>query len=87
MSAARKVRWAQLRVGFMAIVAMAIAASLIFLLTSQKPLWQSYVPIYTYMDDSAALARGSPVRLNGILIGSVERVEFPDPTLSDAPCA
>jgi len=76
MPAARKVRWAQLRVGFMAIVAMAIAAALIFLLTSQKPVWQSYVTIYTYMDDAASLAKGSPVRLNGIWIGNVESVDL-----------
>jgi phospholipid/cholesterol/gamma-HCH transport system substrate-binding protein len=60
----------------MAIASMAIAAVLIFLLTSQKPIWQSYVTLYTYMQDSAALAKGSPVRLNGILVGSVERVEL-----------
>lgn len=76
MPAAKKVRWAQLRVGFLAIVAMLIAAVLIFLLTSQKPVWQSYVTIYTYLGDSAELAKGSPVRLNGILIGSVETAEL-----------
>ncbi len=76
MPAARKVRWAQLRVGFMAIAAMAIAAVLIFLLTSQKPIWMSYVTIYTYMDDAASLTKGSPVRLNGILIGNVDGVEL-----------
>jgi len=60
----------------MATVAMIIAAALIFLLTNQKPIWESYSTIYTYMEDSSALARGSPLRLNGILIGSVERVEL-----------
>ena len=76
MPAPGKVRWAQLRVGVMATVAMIIAAALIFLLTNQKPIWESYSTLYTYMEDSSALARGSPLRLNGILIGSVERVEL-----------
>jgi phospholipid/cholesterol/gamma-HCH transport system substrate-binding protein len=76
MPAAKKVRWAQLRVGVMAIVSMVIAAVLIFLLSSQKPIWENYATIYTYMEDSAALAKGSPVRLNGILIGSVDRAEL-----------
>ncbi len=76
MPARAKVRWAQLRVGVMAIVAMGIAAVLIFLLTSQKPIWESYATIYTYMEDSSALAKGSPVRLNGILIGSVKTVDL-----------
>lgn len=76
MPAREKVRWAQLRVGIMAFVAMIIAAVLIFLLTGQKPLFATHSKLYTYMPDSAALAKGSPVRLNGILIGSVEAVEL-----------
>lgn len=60
----------------MAAVAMIILAVLIWLFTSQKPIWQSHAPVYTYMRDSAALAKGAPVRLNGILIGSVSGVEL-----------
>ncbi len=76
MPAAKKVRWAQLRVGVMATVAMIILAVLIWLFTSQKPIWQTHVPLYTYMRDSAALSKGAPVRLNGILVGSVSGVEL-----------
>jgi phospholipid/cholesterol/gamma-HCH transport system substrate-binding protein len=53
---------------------MAILAVLIFLLTQERPFWEHYATVYTYMDDSAALARGAPVRLNGILIGSVTHI-------------
>ncbi len=60
----------------MAIVAMIILAALIWLFTSQKPIWQSHTKIYTYMRDSAALAKGAPVRLNGILIGNVTGTEL-----------
>ncbi len=60
----------------MAIVAMAIAAVLVFLLTSQRPIWERYATVYTYMPDSAALAKGAPVRLNGILVGNVKKVEL-----------
>ncbi len=76
MPARGKVRWAQLRVGVMAVAAMSVAAALVFLLTSQEPLWKSDEILYTYMQDSAALAKGSPVRLNGILVGRVDRVEL-----------
>jgi phospholipid/cholesterol/gamma-HCH transport system substrate-binding protein len=55
----------------MAAVSMAILAVLIFLFTEEKPFWEHYVTIYTLMNDSASLAKGAPVRLNGILIGSV----------------
>jgi phospholipid/cholesterol/gamma-HCH transport system substrate-binding protein len=76
MAATSRVRWAQLRVGVTAIVAFIILGVLIWLLSSQKPFWQQYSTIYTYMRDSAALAKGAPVRLNGILIGSVDRVDL-----------
>src|ERR1700690_3941387 len=74
MPSQAKVRWAQLRVGVMAIVSMAILAVLVFLFTQDKPFWEHYATLYTFMDDSAALAKGAPVRLNGILIGSVTEI-------------
>jgi phospholipid/cholesterol/gamma-HCH transport system substrate-binding protein len=83
MPSTSRVRWAQLRVGVTATVAFVILGVLIWLLTSQKPIWQQYSTIYTYMRDSAALARGAPVRLNGILIGSVEQVDLSRSTNPD----
>ena len=76
MPAAHKVGWAQLRVGLMAVAALVITGILIFLLTGTKPIWSKDAVIYTYMDDSAALATGSPVRLNGILVGEVSGVSL-----------
>ena len=74
MPSAKKVRWAQLRVGVMAVGAMALLGILVFLLTGTKRLFVPKATIYTYMDDSAALAIGAPVRLNGIIIGNVVTV-------------
>src|SRR5262245_50749075 len=76
MPAARRVAWAQLRVGLMALVALAIAAALIFLLTGKKKIWTRNDPVYTYMDDAVGLASSSPVRLNGILVGEVKNVSL-----------
>ncbi len=76
MPSAKRVRWAQLRAGVLAIVAMVILAVLIWLLTSRQPIWQSYVTLYSYASDSAGLPNGAPVRLNGIPIGSVASVEL-----------
>ncbi len=76
MPSAKRVKWAQLRVGVMALAAMVILGVLIFLMTGQKALFVREAIIYTYMDDAAALATGAPVRLNGILIGNVKRVEL-----------
>src|SRR5260221_8754892 len=76
MPEAKKVSWAQLRVGVMAAAAMAILGVLIFLLTGSGDIFTSYADLYTYMDDSAAMAPGTLVRLNGILVGKIEKIEF-----------
>jgi phospholipid/cholesterol/gamma-HCH transport system substrate-binding protein len=76
MPSAKKVKWAQLRVGVMAIAAMFVLALLIFLLTGTKKLFARKAILHTYLDDSAALAVGAPVRLNGIVIGDVVKVEL-----------
>lgn len=76
MPAAHKVGWAQLRVGLMALAALAVTGTLVFLLTGTRKLFADTATLYTYMDDSAALAQGSPVRLNGILAGKVRKVEL-----------
>jgi len=76
MPSAKKVRWAQLKVGIMALAAMFLLAFLVILLTGTKGLFVPKATIYTYLDDSAALARGAPVRLNGIIIGNVGNVEL-----------
>ena len=71
MPTAAKVSWAQLRVGILAAVALVILAVLIFLLTGNKSLFAKEVTIYTFLDDSAAITEGSPVRLSGFLIGKI----------------
>jgi phospholipid/cholesterol/gamma-HCH transport system substrate-binding protein len=76
MPSAEKVSWAKLRVGVMAIAAMIILVVLIFLLTGNQGFFKSRNTLVTYMDDSAALAASSPVRLNGILIGKVKTVKL-----------
>jgi phospholipid/cholesterol/gamma-HCH transport system substrate-binding protein len=74
MASGQKVGWAQLRVGVMAVIALVVLGVLIFLMTGNKKLFAKKVTLYTYMDDSAALAPSSPVRINGILAGEVKRV-------------
>lgn len=69
-----KVRWAQLKVGVITLTAFVILFVLVFLLTSTRGIFQHNVPLYTYMDDAAAMADGSPVRLNGITIGYLDRL-------------
>ena len=76
MPTQEKKHWAQLKVGLLAVTALALLAFLIFLMTSSKGLFKTRSELYTYLDDSAAIAEGSPVRLNGITAGKVAGVNL-----------
>ncbi len=72
-----KVRWSQLRVGIIAITAFAILFVMVFLLTGSKGgLFKHNVLLRTYMDDASGLGDGTAVRLNGIAIGYLDRLEL-----------
>jgi phospholipid/cholesterol/gamma-HCH transport system substrate-binding protein len=71
-----RIRWAQLRVGILAIAALVILGMLIFLLSGSHGFFKGEVEIYTYLGDSSDLADGAPVRLNGIDIGKVKDIRL-----------
>ena len=74
MALQNKGSWARLKVGIMALFALVLLAVLIFLITGQTTLFTSRSTLVTYLDDAAALTEGSPVRLNGILVGKVDKI-------------
>jgi phospholipid/cholesterol/gamma-HCH transport system substrate-binding protein len=55
---------------------MAIVAVLIFLLTGQNGFLHRTAILRTYLDDSAGMAVGATVRLNGIAVGSIDQVRL-----------
>jgi len=69
-----KIRWSQLKVGVIAFSAVVILAMLILLLTGSRGIFEHNELIRTYLDDAAGIAESTPVRLNGILVGSVQSV-------------
>ena len=69
-----KVRWSQLKVGVVGLTAFLILSLLIFLLTSSKNPFQRTATLHVYMDDASGITESTPVRLNGITIGSVDKV-------------
>lgn len=71
-----KIRWSQLRVGLVTLAAIAIAVTLIFLLTSSHGFFKRNVLLITYMDDASAMQEGTPVRLNGITVGYVDSLQL-----------
>ncbi|WP_321475710.1 MlaD family protein [uncultured Paludibaculum sp.] len=76
MPASKKVAWSQLRVGIMSLVALVLLAVLIFLMTGADNPFEEKAFLYTYLQDSAAMTDGSAVRLNGILIGKLKKIEL-----------
>lgn len=80
MPSASKVSWAKLRVGLTAIAAMLLVGVLIYLLTGTKSLFSKQVVLYTYLGDAAAVAVGSPVRINGINAGDIKNVALTNST-------
>ena len=77
-----KVRWSQLKVGVIAGFAFIILFALVFLLTSNAGIFQRYALLRTFMDDASGIAESTPVRLNGITVGYLDRLALtnsPDP--------
>jgi len=74
MPQTKRIAWSQLRVGVMALAAIAILVVLVFLISGTGGLFRKSVHIRTFVDDSASLKVGAPVRLNGIDIGNVDSV-------------
>ncbi len=84
MPSSRQVTWAELRVGLLAVAAVAVLFALVFYATQDRPLFAARTSYVTYLPDVAGLQPGSPVRLVGFPVGKVEEVglsAFPqDPT-------
>ena len=72
----KKTGWAQLKVGLLAMAALALLTSLIFYITSSSNLFESRSKIYAYLDTSGGLLKNAPVRLNGVLIGKVVEIKL-----------
>jgi phospholipid/cholesterol/gamma-HCH transport system substrate-binding protein len=76
MPRTRSLAWSELKIGVLIIVAVVIAGVLIFALTGTRGFaWQRYT-LKTRFPDVAGLAKGSPVRVAGVEVGSVKDVTF-----------
>jgi phospholipid/cholesterol/gamma-HCH transport system substrate-binding protein len=74
MPRTRSLAWSELKIGVLTIAAIAITAALIFSLTGGRGFfWQRYM-LKTRCPDAAGLSAGSPVRVAGVQVGSVQSV-------------
>ena len=76
MPRTRSLAWSELKIGVLTIVAVTIAAVLIFSITGTKGFaWQRY-SLKTRFPNVAGLASGSPVRIAGVEVGTVTAVQL-----------
>jgi len=76
MPSQQEVRWSQLKVGLIVLVAAVILVTLLFLMTSSSGLGvlSKKLTVTTYFENSAGLKVGGAVTLEGVTIGSVKAV-------------
>jgi phospholipid/cholesterol/gamma-HCH transport system substrate-binding protein len=76
MPRTRSLAWSELKIGLLTIAAVILAAVTIFLVTGGRGFfWQRYT-LKTRFADVAGLKPGSPVRLAGVEVGSVNSVDL-----------
>src|SRR4051794_20247353 len=75
MRSRQRVKWAQLRVVAVCSVAVVILGVVLYLLTGGT-LFTEKTSLFLYVSDATGVSQGSPVRVNGILVGKVDRVDL-----------
>ena len=72
MPGQQEVRWSQLKVGVLVLVALCALVALVFLMSGASGgFWIGHVQLISYFENSAGLASGAPVNLDGVTIGNV----------------
>jgi phospholipid/cholesterol/gamma-HCH transport system substrate-binding protein len=71
----QQVRWSQLKVGVLVIVALTALAALIFLMSGNTGgFWSGHLTLRSYFENSAGLKLGAPVNLEGVTVGNVKNI-------------
>jgi phospholipid/cholesterol/gamma-HCH transport system substrate-binding protein len=76
MPRTRSLRWSELKIGVMAVAAVLIAASLIITLGGQGGFWWQRYHIKARFANAGGVNQGSIVRVAGVKVGSVAKLEF-----------
>ncbi len=76
MPSQQEVRWSQLKVGVIVLVAVVVLVTLLFLMTSSSGLgiFSHKLTVTTYFENSAGLKTGGAVELQGVTIGTVKSI-------------
>jgi phospholipid/cholesterol/gamma-HCH transport system substrate-binding protein len=76
MPRTRSLAWSELKIGVITVVALLLAATLIFLLSGDTGFFWERYSIKTIFDDIAGLKEGAPVRVAGVEVGAVSDITF-----------
>ena len=78
MPSQQEVRWSQLKVGLIVLIAAIILVTLLFLMTSSSGLGvlSKKLTVTTYFENAAGLKEGAAVNLEGVTIGAVKTVSI-----------
>jgi len=73
----QEVRWSQLKVGVLVIVALCALIALVFLMSnSTGGFWSGRLTLRSYFENSAGLKIGAPVLLDGVTVGNVNGIRI-----------
>jgi phospholipid/cholesterol/gamma-HCH transport system substrate-binding protein len=72
----QRVTWAQLRVGLLVIVSLTVLAIGIFLISGQVGFFSRRYTLKAYTSDAGGLREGAQVRLAGVAVGNLKRIEI-----------
>jgi phospholipid/cholesterol/gamma-HCH transport system substrate-binding protein len=76
MPRTRSLKWSELKIGVMAIVALVIAATLILALGGEGGFFWERYNLKVKFSNAAGVQRGSPVRVAGVTVGAVTSMQF-----------
>jgi len=72
----QRLKWTQLRVGTLVIIGLAIFALGIFFISGQEGFFRRRYKLKAFVTDAAGLRQGAQVSLDGVAVGSVEKIEL-----------
>ena len=76
MPRTRSLKWSELKIGIMAVVAIVIAATLILTLSGTAGMWWQRYHLKVRFTNAGGVNQGSIVRVAGYKVGSVTNIEF-----------
>ncbi len=76
MPRTRSLKWSELKIGIVAVVAMLIAGALILALGGESGFFWERYNLKVKFPNAGGVQEGSPVRVAGVTVGAVQEIRF-----------